>query len=58
MKKGPSASAGTALALIMLGTGCELVDTAVVTGRIDLKGNMLAVGGLVEKAKAAIANNR
>ena len=54
-KAGPSASAPSALALLQHATNCTLIEAVVITGAIDLKGQLLPVGGLVAKAKAAMA---
>ena len=56
-KRGPSASAAVTLAMIRHATNGNLVPSALVTGEIDLKGNLMGVGALAAKARIALGNN-
>lgn len=52
-KDGPSAGAAIALALVSALTGRATRSTVALTGEITLRGRILPIGGLAEKAVAA-----
>jgi ATP-dependent Lon protease len=52
-KDGPSAGAAIALALVSALTGRATRSTVALTGEITLRGRVLPIGGLTEKAVAA-----
>ena len=57
MKKGPSASACAALALLVAATKCKLVRKELaVTGTLDLRGRVGVVGGLAGKIEGALVD--
>lgn len=53
-KDGPSAGLAMAIALISLLTNRPVSRTVAMTGEITLRGNIIAIGGLREKALAAL----
>ncbi len=50
---GPSAGAAIAVLTYYALTGKEISHSVVVTGQVDEEGNILKVGGLIQKAEAA-----
>ena len=53
-KDGPSAGAAIALAMVSALTGNPTRESVALTGELTLRGQVLPVGGLVEKAIAAL----
>jgi len=53
-KDGPSAGMAIAVALISLITGKAVSRNVAMTGEMTLRGNVIAIGGLLEKSLAAL----
>ena len=55
-KDGPSAGVAIATAIASLATGVEVRADVAMTGEVTLRGRVLPVGGVREKAMAALRN--
>lgn len=52
-KDGPSAGAATVMVIISAITGLRIRNDVAMTGEVDLRGNVMPIGGLREKSNAA-----
>ena len=54
-KDGPSAGVAMLIALASINSGCQVRGDVGMTGEINLRGDVLPIGGLTEKTLAALA---